>query len=99
MMSILDMIDLHSGGSSRSNRQGPRMDTFESLAVEERCFSLSRSEASSGSEAKSLKDTSDIRGDFHGKRRSIMQQRMMASDHTSDATGSYLISEQTSGDR
>lgn len=56
-------------------------------------------EASSGSEEKSLKELSDIRGAFQGKRRRDMQQKMMASDQISAGWGSYLRSLQTSGER
>jgi hypothetical protein len=43
-----------------------------------------------GGDMKSLYELSDTRGAFHGKRRNVMQQKMIASDHTSVGWGSYL---------
>lgn len=52
-----------------------------------------------GSDAKSLYELSVVRGTFHGKRRSVMQQYIMAKDQISTAVGSYLRSSYTSGAR
>lgn len=40
-----------------------------------------------------------VRGCFHGKRRKVMQQKMIASDQTSVGRGSYFFSSYTSGAR
>jgi hypothetical protein len=42
---------------------------------------------------------SDIRGAFHGNRRKVMQQKMIASDQMSVGCGSYLDRSYTSGAR
>lgn len=43
-----------------------------------------------GGDTKSLYELSDMRGAFHGNRRSVMQQNMMARDQMSVGCGSYL---------
>lgn len=40
-----------------------------------------------------------VRGCFHGKRRKVMQQKMIASDQISVGRGSYFFSSYTSGAR
>lgn len=40
-----------------------------------------------------------VRGCFQGKRRKVMQQKMIASDQTSVGRGSYFFSSYTSGAR
>lgn len=40
-----------------------------------------------------------VRGCFHGKRRRVIQQKMIASDQTSVGRGSYFFSSYTSGAR
>jgi hypothetical protein len=52
-----------------------------------------------GGETKSLYELSESRGAFHGNRRSVMQQNMMASDQISVGCGSYLERSYTSGAR
>lgn len=52
-----------------------------------------------GGETKSLNELSVTRGCFHGNRRRVMQQKMIANDHMSVAVGSYFRSSYTSGAR
>lgn len=52
-----------------------------------------------GVETNSLYELSVVRGCFHGKRRKVIQQKMIASDHTSVGRGSYFFSSYTSGAR
>jgi hypothetical protein len=52
-----------------------------------------------GGETKSLYELSEIRGAFHGNRRNVMQQKMMASDQISVGCGSYFERSYTSGAR
>jgi hypothetical protein len=44
-------------------------------------------------------ELSEIRGAFHGNRRSVMQQKIMAMDQMSAILGSYLAWSYTSGAR
>jgi hypothetical protein len=43
-----------------------------------------------GGDTKSLYELSEIRGAFHGKRRRVIQQNIIASDQMSVGCGSYL---------
>lgn len=52
-----------------------------------------------GGETKSLYELSEIRGAFQGKRRNVMQQKMMANDQISVGCGSYFERSYTSGAR
>lgn len=52
-----------------------------------------------GWETKSLKELSVRRGCFHGNRRSVMQQNIIARDQISVGRGSYRFSSYTSGAR
>ena len=52
-----------------------------------------------GGETKSLYELSETRGAFHGNRRSVIQQNMIARDQMSVGCGSYLERSYTSGAR
>lgn len=52
-----------------------------------------------GGETKSLYDTSERRGIFHGNRRRDMQAKIIAKDQMSTGCGSYLLLSYTSGAR
>jgi hypothetical protein len=57
------------------------------------------SSSSVGCVVKSLYELSDVFGHFQGKRRSVMQQKIIASDQTSTSCASYFFWVKTSGAR
>jgi hypothetical protein len=69
---------------------GSDCEPFRPEAKDFRCASSILSWSGSGGEMKSRNELSDVRGAFHGNRRRLIQQKMIAIDQMSAIRGSYL---------